>query len=402
MKLKLAVIYGSRSCEHDVSVISALQAAGKADPEEYEVVYVYIDKNGDWYTGWRLSDINLYRDFDPKAATRVIPMGENGRLVLLQHPSDKLLPFGYLKRVAEADVCLLVLHGMNGEDGTLQGMLEMWQVPYTSSGVMGSALGMDKIVMKQVFRANGLPVVRDVWTDRNAIKKDKKAVMERICAQLSFPVYVKPANLGSSIGISRAENMDDLSEALSVAAGYDRRILIEEAVQDLMEINCSVLGFDGEAEASVTEMPVSWTEFLSFDDKYLRGGKGGAKGAKTAGAKGGMANLSRKMPAPISEEMTKRVEEMAITAFNALDCKGVARVDFLLDKATKELYVGEINTIPGSLSFYLWEEKGLKFGKLIDKLVEYAFKAKAEKNENVFSYSSNILNGSAGAKGAKR
>ena len=226
--------------------------------------------------------------------------------------------------------------------------------------------------------------------------------MERICSLLSFPVYVKPANLGSSIGISRAENMDDLSEALSVAAGYDRRILIEEAVQDLMEINCSVLGFDGEAEASVTEMPVSWTEFLSFDDKYLRGGKGGAKGAKTAGSKGGMANLSRKMPAPISEEMTKRVEEMAITAFNALDCKGVARVDFLLDKATNELYVGEINTIPGSLSFYLWEEKGLKFGKLIDKLVEYAFKAKAEKNENVFSYSSNILSGSAGAKGAKR
>ena len=157
-----------------------------------------------------------------------------------------------------------------------------------------------------------------------------------------------------------------------------------------MEINCSVLGFDGEAEASVTEMPVSWTEFLSFDDKYLRGGKGGAKGSKTAGAKGGMANLNRRMPAPISEEMTARVEEMAITAFNALDCKGVARVDFLLDKAANELYVGEINTIPGSLSFYLWEKKGLSFEKLIDKMVEYAFKAKAEKSENVFSYTSSI------------
>ena len=406
MKLKLALIYGSRSCEHDVSVISALQAAKHVNRDEYELIYVYIAKNGDWYTGWRLGDIALYRDFDPKAATRVIPMGENGKLVLMQHPSDRLLPIGHLKRVAEADVALTVLHGMHGEDGTLQGMLDMWGVPYTSSGVLGSALGMDKIAMKQVFRASGLSVVPDVWVHRNDIKANKASVIRRITDALSYPVYVKPANLGSSIGISKADDEKQLSEALDVAASYDRRILVEQGVKDLMEINCSVLGFDGEAEASVTEMPVKWTEFLSFEEKYLRGGKGGAKGgAKVgakAGSKGGMASLNRKMPAPVSDEMIKQVEDAAIKAFNALDCKGVARVDFLLDTAENKLYIGEINTIPGSLSYYLWEEKGLKFSKLIDKLVEYAFKAAAEKNLNVFSYNSNILNGSAGSKGAKR
>ena len=406
MKLKLALIYGSRSCEHDVSVISALQAAKHVNRDEYELIYVYIAKNGDWYTGWRLGDIALYRDFDPKAATRVIPMGENGKLVLMQHPSDRLLPIGHLKRVAEADVALTVLHGMHGEDGTLQGMLDMWGVPYTSSGVLGSALGMDKIAMKQVFRASGLSVVPDVWVHRNDIKANKASVIRRITDALSYPVYVKPANLGSSIGISKADDEKQLSEALDVAASYDRRILVEQGVKYLMEINCSVLGFDGEAEASVTEMPVKWTEFLSFEEKYLRGGKGGAKGgAKVgakAGSKGGMASLNRKMPAPVSDEMIKQVEDAAIKAFNALDCKGVARVDFLLDTAENKLYIGEINTIPGSLSYYLWEEKGLKFSKLIDKLVEYAFKAAAEKNLNVFSYNSNILNGSAGSKGAKR
>ena len=407
MKLKLALIYGSRSCEHDVSVISALQAAKHVNPNEYELIYVYIAQNGDWYTGWRLGDINLYRNFDPRSATRVIPMGENGKLVLMQHPSDRLLPIGHLKRVAEADVVLSVLHGMYGEDGTLQGMLEMWGIPYTSSGVLGSALGMDKIAMKQVFRANGLKVLPDVIVSRNELKQNRNAVLNRISESLRYPVYVKPANLGSSIGISKASDEKELIEALEVAASYDRRILVEQGVEKLMEINCSVLGFDGEAETSVTEMPVKWTEFLSFEEKYLRGGKGSAKGsaklsAGTASTKGGMASLSRKMPAPISEEMTLKVEQNAIAAFNALDCKGVVRVDFLLDEETNELYLGEINTIPGSLSYYLWEQKGLSFSKLIDKLVEYAFKARAETDRNVFSFQSSILSGNGSMKGTKR
>ena len=396
MKLRLAVVFGSRTCEHDVSIISALQAAQNADRNEYDVMYVYIDKSGEWYTGERLSDIAFYRNFDPRAVVRVLPMGVNGKLRLMQHPDDKLFPIGRLRQIAEADVVLPVMHGMNGEDGTLQGMLELWGVPYTSAGVLGSALGMDKIAMKRMFKAYGLPVLDDTTVDRAEWKKNRKAVIERVKNTLPFPVYVKPANLGSSIGINRADDEVGLENAIDIAVSYDRRVLIEKGVSDLMEINCSVLGYAGEAEASVTEMPVRWTDFLSFEEKYLRGAKGGAKG----GSKG-MTSLDRQMPAPISAEMTKTVETLAVAAFNALDCKGVCRIDFLVDKATNEIFIGEINTIPGSLSFYLWEAKGVKFSELIDKMVEYAILANAERNENVFSYSSSILNGAAGAKGTK-
>ncbi len=396
MKLRLAVVYGSRTCEHDVSIISALQAAQNADRNEYDVLYVYIDKNGEWYTGERLADIAFYRNFDPRAVVRVLPMGANGKLRLMQHPDDKLFPIGRLRQIAEADVVMPVMHGMNGEDGTLQGMLELWGVPYTSAGVLGSSLGMDKIAMKRMFKAVGLPVLSDTTVDRAEWKKDRNAVIKRVMSVLPFPVYVKPANLGSSIGINKADDEVSLENAIDIAVSYDRRVLIEKGVSDLMEINCSVLGYAGEATASVTEMPVRWTEFLSFEEKYLRGAKGGSKG----GSKG-MTSLDRQMPAPISEEMTKKVENLAISAFNALDCKGVCRIDFLVDKTTNEIYIGEINTIPGSLSFYLWEAKGVKFSELIDKMVEYALLANAERNENVFSYSSSILNGAAGAKGTK-
>ena len=396
MKLRLAVVYGSRACEHDVSIISALQAAQNADRNEYDVIYVYIDKNGEWYTGERLQDIAFYRNFDPRAVIRVLPMGANGKLRLMQHPDDKLFPIGRLRQIAEADVVMPVMHGMNGEDGTLQGMLELWGVPYTSAGVLGSSLGMDKIAMKRMFKSYGLPVLDDTTVDRAEWKKDRKAVIEKVKKTLPFPVYVKPANLGSSIGINRADDEVGLENAIDIAVSYDRRVLIEKGVSDLMEINCSVLGYGGEAEASVTEMPVRWTDFLSFEEKYLRGAKGGAKG----GSKG-MTSLDRQMPAPISREMTQKVESLAIAALNALDCKGVCRIDFLVDKKTNEIFVGEINTIPGSLSFYLWEAKGVKFSALIDKMVEYAFLANADRNENVFSYTSSILNGSAGTKGTK-
>lgn len=396
MKIRLAIVYGSRTCEHDVSIISALQAAQNANPDEYDVIYVYIDKNGDWYTGEKLADIAFYRSFDPRAVIRVIPVGGEGKLRLMQHPDDKLFPIGRLRQIAEADVVMPVMHGMNGEDGTIQGMMELWGVPYTSAGVMGSALGMDKIAMKRMFRASGLNVLDDASVDRAEWKKNRAEVLRRVTSVLSFPMYVKPANLGSSIGINRADDVRGLEDAIDIAASYDRRILIEKSVNNLMEINCAVLGYGAEAEASMTEMPVKWSDFLSFEEKYLRG----SKSAKNAPS-GGMSSLSRQMPAPISPEMTRRVEDMAIRAFRALDCRGVCRVDFLLDRDTNQLYVGEINTIPGSLAFYLWEGKGISFAKLIDKMVEYAYLANAERNENVFSYQSSILNSMGGAKGAK-
>ena len=401
MKIRLALIYGSRTCEHDVSIISALQAAQHVNPDDYDLIYVYIDQNGEWYTGEKLADISLYRNFDKRAVVRVIPMGVEGKLRLMQHPDDKLLPIGRLRQIAEADVVMPVMHGMNGEDGTLQGMLELWNIPYTSSGVLGSALGMDKIAMKRMFRACGFPVLKDVCVERSEWKRNRAGVLSRVMNELSFPVYVKPSNLGSSIGINRADNKNGLEDAIDIAVSYDRRVQVETGIQDLMEINCAVLGYGGDAMASVTEMPVRWSDFLSFDEKYLRGAKGGAKGTKSAPSKG-MSSLSRQMPAPISPELTHRVEELAVDAFKALDCKGVARIDFLYDKAADELYIGEINTIPGSLAFYLWEGRGISFERMIDMMVEYAFRANADRNENVFSYQSAILSGSSGAKGAKR
>ena len=401
MKIRLALIYGSRTCEHDVSIISALQAAQHVNPDDYDLIYVYIDQNGEWYTGEKLADISLYRNFDKRAVVRVIPMGAEGKLRLMQHPDDKLLPIGRLRQIAEADVVMPVMHGMNGEDGTLQGMLELWNIPYTSSGVLGSALGMDKIAMKRMFKACGFPVLKDVCVERSEWKRNRAGVLSRVMNELSFPVYVKPSNLGSSIGINRADNKNGLEDAIDIAVSYDRRVQVETGIQDLMEINCAVLGYGGDAMASVTEMPVRWSDFLSFDEKYLRGAKGGAKGAKAAPSKG-MSSLSRQMPAPIGPELTHRVEELAVDAFKALDCKGVARIDFLYDKAADELYIGEINTIPGSLAFYLWEGRGVSFERMIDMMVEYAFRANADRNENVFSYQSAILSGSSGAKGAKR
>ena len=401
MKIRLALIYGSRTCEHDVSIISALQAAQHVNPDDYDLIYVYIDQNGEWYTGEKLADISLYRNFDKRAVVRVIPMGAEGKLRLMQHPDDKLLPIGRLRQIAEADVVMPVMHGMNGEDGTLQGMLELWNIPYTSSGVLGSALGMDKIAMKRMFRACGFPVLKDVCVERSEWKRNRAGVLSRVMNELSFPVYVKPSNLGSSIGINRADNKNGLEDAIDIAVSYDRRVQVETGIQDLMEINCAVLGYGADAMASVTEMPVRWSDFLSFDEKYLRGAKGGAKGTKSAPSKG-MSSLSRQMPAPIGPELTHRVEELAVDAFKALDCKGVARIDFLYDKAADELYIGEINTIPGSLAFYLWEGRGISFERMIDMMVEYAFRANADRNENVFSYQSAILSGSSGAKGAKR
>ncbi|MBQ3078534.1 MAG: D-alanine--D-alanine ligase [Clostridia bacterium] len=397
MKIRLAVVYGSRTCEHDVSIISALQAAQNANSNEYDIIYVYIAPNGDWYTGEKLADIALYRSFDPRAVVRVLPMGVEGKLRLMQHPDDKLFPIGRLRQIAEADVVMPVMHGMNGEDGTLQGMLELWGIPYTSSGVLGSAIGMDKIAMKRMFRASGLPVLKDECVDRHDWKRNRAGVLSRITASLPFPVYVKPANLGSSIGINRADDVNGLAEAIDVAVSYDRRVLVEQGVKNLMEINCAVLGYAGDAIASTTEMPVRWTEFLSFEEKYLRGAKGGAKG----GPSKGMTSLQRQMPAPISPEMTTKIETMAVSAFNALDCRGVSRVDFLVDQDTNDIFIGEINTIPGSLAFYLWEPKGISFSQMIDKMVEYALLANAEKNENVFSYQSRILSSVGGTKGAK-
>ena len=389
----IGVIYGSRTCEHDVSIISALQAAQALDKKKYNVTYIYIGREGTWYTGEALADVKFYEHFDPEKVTRVLPAGENSKLVLYHLPEKKKLFGGTAaERVAVLDVVMPVLHGLNGEDGTLQGMLELFDVPYTSAGVMGSAVGMDKITMKLLFKGCGFPVVEGVWFDRGRWSRERDGVMDECEDKLGFPLIVKPANLGSSIGINIAHDRNQLEDAIETAAAYDHRILVEKAVTPLREVNCSVLGYGDHVETSELEMPVTQEEFLTFEGKYTRNAKGA----------GGMASQVRVIPAPISEQAAQTVRDLAVRAFRAMDLKGVVRIDFILDQ-DENVFINEANTIPGSLAFYLWEPKGIPFVALVDGMVECAFSAWADRKASVFSHDStllaNIVHGSKGAKG---
>ena len=398
MKLNLAVIFGSRTCEHDVSIISGLQAVQAAEKAQMNVTIIYIARDGKWYIGEALKDTGFFTNFSAERVTRVLPLAEEGKLLLMDYPTDKKKLFGGGRNIlASIDVVMPVMHGMNGEDGTLQGMLELWNVPYTSAGVLGCAVGMDKIAMKQLFRGCGFPVLPDIWVDRSEWEKNHIDVLNRAEAAMKFPMFVKPANLGSSIGISKATDRESLAHAIDVAASYDRRILIEQGVTDLEEINCSAMGYAGEVKVSETEMPVRWDsdELLDFNSKYTRSAKGGKSK--------GMSSLKRRIPAPVSEEKTAEVKRLTAEIFRALDCKGVVRIDYLHDRAADQLYVGEINVIPGSLAFYLWEAVGVSFPEMMNTMVENALAAWSERNKSVFSYDSTILKTViSGSKGAKR
>ncbi len=395
-KIQLGVIFGSRSCEHEVSIISGVQLARAAARGKYDVWPIYIAKDGRWYTGEKLLDIHTYTPFDPyaKGITRVTLDMTAGSGALISYEQEKgLFAKGVMPvTVAKLDVVIPVMHGLHGEDGTLQGLLELANIPYSSTGVAGSAVGMDKIMMKQVFRGMDFPVLPDTFALRSEWRADPDAVIARIEEKLPYPVFCKPACLGSSIGVSRADDREKLRDALDLAFTYDRRVLIEKGLDHPIEVNCSVLGFDNECAASVTEMPTtSGGDLLDFADKYLTG----------SGSKG-MASLKRVMPAPVGDAMIHRIGELSKQIFRALDCKGVVRIDYMLTR-DDELYITEINTIPGSMAFYLWQESGISYAQLIDRLVEYANRAYAEKNENDYAFTSDILNGVVlgGKKGGK-
>lgn len=394
MKKQLGVIFGSRSCEREVAIISAVQMMRHADSEKYDVVAVYIDENGNWYTGEPLKDIESYKPFRPDRTgiTRVFPDLTSGSGALLAHrKSGGLLAKDKVEMVARVDVYVVVMHGLNGEDGTLQGLLELANIPYTSSGVGASALGMDKILMKQFFKGADLPVLPGVSCTLREYRNDREVFHTRVEKELGFPVFVKPANLGSSIGVSRADDAASLAESLELAFEYDRRVLVEKGLNKPVELNCSVLGYDDEVCASPIEMPVNQDEFLDFKDKYLA--SGGSKG---------MASLHRVLPAPIEDELKEEIQSLSCRIFRLMDCKGVVRIDYMFDRDSGKIYITEINTIPGSLSFYLWENAGLRYTGLIDRLVSCAEKAHADKNRANYAFTSDILKGvSFGTKGTK-
>ncbi len=392
MTTKVAVLFGGKSVEHEVSIISAIQAIMSMDREKYEIIPVYITKDGDMYTGEKTGDIEAYKNIPEllKKSQRVIFINENGQVSMMPYPMKK---FGKNNAIA-VDVAFPIVHGTNEEDGTLQGYLKTVGLPFVGCDVTASALGMDKYLMKAVLKDNGVPVL-DCILFRSCDYRDVAAMIDRVEEKFGYPVIVKPVNLGSSVGISVAKNKTELEKSIDDAYTYATRILVEPAIMNLREINCAALGDENEAEASECEEPLHSDEILSYEDKYLNNAKGGSKG---------MASVSRKIPAELSQDKRKEVRDMAVKAFQCLGCSGVSRIDFMIDRDTDKLYLNEINTIPGSLAFYLWEPVGVKYTQLLDRMIQLAMKREREEKSLTYTFDTNILSQQtlSGAKGVKR
>ena len=401
MSLKVAVIFGGKSTEHEISIISAIQAIRSINRDKYEVIPVYMTKNNDYYVGEDIDKIEEYTHIPQLLgkSTQVIWVKEGDRVNLMRYPMKK---FGN-NVVAQVDIAFPIVHGTNVEDGTLQGFLLTLGLPVVGCDVLSSAVGMNKYVMKTVLKDNGIPVLDCkcyTWKDY----EDVDALVSKIEAAFSYPVIIKPLNLGSSIGIKKASDREGLLEALELGFEFSKKILVEHAISDLKEINCSVLGDYESAEASECEEPVNSDDILTFEDKYIGGAKGSAKGGAKSGGSKGMASLKRKIPADITPEMRDRIRKMAVDAFMCLGCAGVSRIDFMIDNSTGEVYLNEINTIPGSLSFYLWEPLGMKYEHLLDNMIQLALKADRENHKVVYSFETNVLEGvhlGGGVKGSK-
>lgn len=392
MKTRVAVMFGGKSVEHEVSIISGIQAISSMDQEKYEIIPVYIDKTNEMYIGEKIGKIESYQNIKDllAASQRVILMKEGGTARLVPYPQKR---FGGSKPV-EVDVAFPIVHGTNVEDGTLQGYLKTVGIPFVGCDVTASAVGMDKYVSKVILKDHGVPVL-DCKCFTTSDYADLDGIVKLTEESIGYPAIVKPLNLGSSVGISVANDRVELIRSIDEAFTYARKILIEHAISKLREINCSVLGDENDATASECEEPTHSKDILSYEDKYL--------GSSKNGASKGMAGVSRKIPAELSKERREEIRDMAVKSFKALGCSGVARIDFMIDEETDRLYFNEINTIPGSLAFYLWEPMGVSYKELLDRLIQLALKRMREEEALTFSFDTNILNQNSlsGLKGGK-
>lgn len=397
MKLNIAVFFGGESVEHEVSIISAHQAIEALDKNKYNVIPVYVSKERKLYVSDLLKDMSNYKDLKQliSQCTQVSIASEDNRVVI--RPVKTSL-FGR-KELGTIDVAIPVMHGTNGEDGTIQGFFEMLKVPYAGCDLYGAAIGQDKVLQKNVLSDNNLPITNWFWVYGSEMDTHQNEILDKV-HRLIYPVIIKPARTGSSVGISIAHNDEEYLACFDEARQYDEKIITEKVVKPMREINCSVVGDSYSCVASVLEevSSVSQDELLSFSDKYL----GGGKSTKSQGSKG-MASTARIVPAPLTDEQTRLVQQLAKETFRVLGTSGVCRIDFLMDADTKKVYVNEINTIPGSLAFYLWQAAGVSFSELMDKLVELALDRERRRSKMTFSYETNILSNfsASSAKGSK-
>ncbi len=392
MKIKVAMMFGGKSVEHEVSVISGIQAILNMDTDKYEVIPVYMSKQNEMYVGEDIGKIEAYKDINSllSKSQRVIMINEDGKIKLTQYPMKKL---GKNLSI-DIDVAFPVVHGTNVEDGALQGYLKTIGIPFVGCDVTASAIGMDKFIMKTVLKESNIPVL-DAVVYTLSDYENMENLLNDVEERLGYPVIVKPVNLGSSVGISVAKNRIELSNSVDDAFRYTTKILVEHAISNLREINCAVLGDENEAIASECEEPLHTDDILSYEDKYVSNAKGG--NAK------GMASVSRKIPAELSPQKREEVRSLAVESFKALGCNGVSRIDFMIDQDNGQLYFNEINTIPGSLAFYLWEPIGVPYKELLDRMIQLALKRVRTEESLTFTFDTNILDSASfgGAKGAK-
>ena len=394
MKIKLGVIFGGITVEHEVSIITAIQAMNNIDTVKYDIVPIYITKDGTWYSGAMLKDIKIYNDMDllKRYAKEVVLYKKDNRFILQSK--------GFIKKeVSELDICLPIMHGTNGEDGSLQGYLETIGIPYCESDHYASVVGQDKIFMKQIWQSSGVPVVKFEWFYDTDYETNSDKIIEKI-EKLGYPVIVKPARLGSSVGINVAHDNQGLRDAIIDAINYDSKILVEQMVNNLTEVNISVLGNYRKQKLSVIEEVGSGNDFLTYEDKYVGGGK-------NKGASKGIVNTKRIIPARISDELANKVRDVATKAFKSLGSSGVCRIDFLIDTANNKVYANEINSIPGSLSFYLWDKTDKDYQELLDEIISIGIRDYKDKINKTRSFDTNILknfsnSGVKGVKGVKK
>jgi len=393
-KIKVGVIFGGESVEHEVSIISAMQAIQNMDKDKYYVVPIYITKQREWYTGQLLKDVETYSDFDmlKKYCKNVVLYYKNGRFVLQNKKFPKNI-------VNEIDIAFPIVHGTNVEDGVLQGYLESIGIPFVGGDVYASVVGQDKVFMKDIFKEADLPMTKFTWFYDSDYYNDKDKVIDDI-EKLKYPVIVKPSRTGSSVGIKVCDNRNELMDAIDDAISYDNKILVEEVVKNLKEVNISVFGnYDNEKVSAIEEVTTK-NKLLTYQDKYIGSSK--TKGAK--GGSKGMLSAARKIPADLPKNTQKEIEDIALKAFKVLGSSSVCRIDFLIDDKTKKVYINEINSIPGSLAFYLWEESGIKYRDLLDDMINNGIKNYKKRNKITYSFDSNILQGFAanGVKGIKK